>query len=59
MVEGIDVRGTRPNGEGQLWVRGLLSYHDIYVLTAWSVDGEIWENPEYLEFFNGFVPYAE
>ncbi len=59
MVEGLDVYGTRRDGLGQFWVRGLLSYHDIYILTAWSMEGKLWEDPEIQEFFNGFVPYAE
>jgi len=59
VVEGVDVHGTMQTGEGQFWVRGLLSYHDIYILTAWSMHGELWNNPAYQEFFNGFIPYVE
>lgn len=59
VVEGLDVFGTGRDGEGQFWVRGLLSYHDIYILTAWSAHGRVWDDPEYLKFFNGFVPYVE
>ncbi len=59
IVEGVDVFGTGRDGEGEFWVRGLLAYHDIYVLTAWSTEGDLWDNPEYLEFFNDFLPYAE
>lgn len=59
VVEGVDVMGTDATGGGEFWVRGLLSDHDIYILTAWSMDGSVWENPEFQTFFNGFVPYAE
>ncbi len=59
IVEGVDVFGTGIDGEGEFWVRGLLVYRDIYVLTAWSVEGDLWNNPDYLEFFNNFLPYAE
>ena len=59
VIEGVDVFGTRPDGEGQFRVRGLLSYHDIYLLTAWSMKGDLWENPEFQEFFDGFVPDTE
>jgi len=59
IVEGVDVYGLGKDGVGQFWVRGLLAYHDIYLLTAWSVKGDLWENPAYQRFFNEFVPYAE
>ncbi len=59
VVEGVDVVGTDANGNGQFWVRGLLVSHDIYLLTAWSTSGQLWENAEFQEFFNGFEPYAE
>jgi hypothetical protein len=58
-VEGVDVMGTNADGKGQFWVRGLLSYHDIYILTAWSTTGDLWENAEYQMFFNGFLPFVE
>ncbi|MFT5314826.1 MAG: hypothetical protein ACI9UK_000651 [Candidatus Krumholzibacteriia bacterium] len=58
-LEGVDVMGTDAEGKGQFWIRGLLSYHDIYILTAWSTTGNLWENPEYQMFFNGFLPFAE
>jgi hypothetical protein len=59
VAEGVDVKGTASSGEGQFWVRGVLVGPDIYVLTAWSQKGNLWENPEYQEFFNGFLPFAE
>ncbi len=59
VVEGVDVFGTDAEGNGQFWVRGLLASHDIYLLTAWSAEGELWEHPEFQEFFNGFQPFAE
>lgn len=59
VVEGVDVQGTGPGGEGQFWVRGLLASHDIYLLTAWSASSALWDNAEFLEFFNGFLPYSE
>jgi hypothetical protein len=59
VVEGVDVLGTDANGKGQFWVRGLLASHDIYLLTAWSADGQLWENAEFQEFFNGFEPFVE
>lgn len=59
VIEGVDVYGTAADGTGEFWVRGLLSYHDIYVLTAWSTKSDLWDNPVYQDFFNDFVPYAE
>jgi len=58
-MEGVEVMGTNPDGEGQFWVRGLLYYHDIYILSAWSTTGNLWENPEFQAFFNEFLPFAE
>jgi len=58
-VEGIDVIAKGTNGIGRVWLRGLLSHHDIYLLSAWSVTEDLWKNPEYQEFFNSFVPHAE
>lgn len=57
LAEGVDVRGTGADGKGEFWVRGLLADHDIYVLTAWSTDANLWDNPEYQAFFNEFIPY--
>ena len=59
VIEGVDVFCTAADGSGEFWVRGLLSYHDIYLLTAWSTEGDLWKNPVYLDFFNDFLPYAE
>ncbi len=59
VVEGVDVYGTGPDGKGEFWVRGLLSYHDIYVLTAWSAKSDLWDNPAYQDFFNDFLPYSK
>lgn len=59
VVEGVDVIGTGPDGTGEFKVRGLLASPDIYVLTAWSADGGVWDDPEYREFFDNFTPYLE
>ncbi len=59
VVEGVDVIGTGPDGKGEIMVRGLLASPDIYILTAWSIHGSVWDNPEYQEFFNTFTPYLE
>jgi hypothetical protein len=59
VAEGVDVTGTGAEGTGEFWVRGLLVGPDIYVLTAWSQEGNLWQNPEYMKFFNGFLPFAE
>ncbi|MCB1182370.1 hypothetical protein KDM41_02980 [bacterium] len=58
-VEGLEVFGTAADGSGQFWVRGLLVYHDIYILSGWSARGDLWDNPEFQTFFNEFVPYTE
>ncbi len=58
-VEGIDVRAVQPGSRGELWVRGLLSGPDIYLLTAWNIEGGLWQDREYQDFFNSFAPSTE
>jgi|GEM_PF-1771409 len=59
VIEGVDVLAASDGGEGQVWVRGLLSGLDMYVLTAWNNDGTIVEDPEYQNFFQSFHPSSE
>ena len=59
LVEGVEVRGTGADGQGEFWVRGLLYDHNIYTLLAWSTQGDLWDNAEFQDFFNEFLPYAE
>jgi len=58
-VEGMDVLARAPRGDGQIWIRGLLYYSDIYVLVAWNESGGLWQDPDYQAFFASFLPYAE
>jgi len=58
-VEGLEVLARAPQGDGQIWIRGLLYYSDIYVLVAWNEAGELWQDPDYGAFFASFLPYAE
>lgn len=59
LIEGLDIFAAESSGVGQAWVRGLLYEGDIYVLAAWKNTGGLWENPEYITFFNSFKPGAE
>lgn len=58
-VEGVEVRAQSPEGPGEVWVRGLLVDGDIYILVAWNNKGGLWDNPDYLTFFNSFQPWTE
>ncbi len=58
-IEGIDVKAAVPGGVGELWVRGLLSGSDIFILAAWNQAGGLWNDPMYQTFFNSFAPSSE
>lgn len=59
VAEGVEVRARPETGNGEFLVRGLLVLGDIYLLAAWNQSGGIWDNPEYLAFFNSFRPGTE
>lgn len=59
IVEGLDVLAAQAGGSGQVWLRGLLVGGDIYLLSAWDLSGKVWNNPEYVNFFNSFQPGTE
>jgi hypothetical protein len=59
VVEGLDLQAAQTGGAGQVWLRGLLVYGDIYILAAWDLGGQLWGNPEYATFFNSFKPGTE
>lgn len=59
VVEGIEIV-ARPEGNvGDICVRGLLHDGDIYVLTAWKATGNMADDPEYAQFFQSFLPWAD
>ncbi len=58
-IEGVEALARESAGAGQLWIRGLLYYGDIYVVVAWDQDGGVWENADYQAFFDSFLPYAK
>lgn len=57
LMEGLDVLAADPDRNGQVWVRGLLVEGDVYVLTAWRAHGELQNDPDFIRFFNSFVPH--
>ncbi len=59
MVTGLDVLAAQSGGSGQVWVRGLLVRGDIYIMAAWDLGGNLWDDPEYANFFNSFQPGTE
>ena len=58
-IEGLDVRAMGKDKVGEVWLRGLLSNGDIYLLAAWNLAGGVWDDPEYQAFFASFLPGAE
>ncbi len=59
IVEGVEVKAKPDMGAGEVWVRGLIVEGDIYILTAWNIKGGVWENPDYITFFNSFQPWTD
>jgi len=59
IAEGVEVRARAEIGPGEVLIRGLLIDGDIYLLAAWGQGGNVWENPDYLAFFNSFQPWVE
>jgi hypothetical protein len=53
-MEGVEVQALRPSGKGEVWVRGLLVGPSIYVLTAWSTEGGLFDDTEIRDFFASF-----
>ena len=56
VIEGVDVFAAEASGSGQAWVRGLLYEGDIYIMSAWKSTGDLWGNPDFIDFFNSFKP---
>ena len=59
VVEGVEVMAKPEKGPGEVWVRGLLTDGDIYILAAWNKRGGLWGNPDYVSFFSSFQPWTE
>jgi hypothetical protein len=57
--EGLDLLAVDERNVGQVWLRGVLSEGDIYVLAAWKLAGDLFDDPDYREFFNSFLPGVE
>ena len=58
-LEGLDLKARDASGVGEVWLRGVLSNGDIYVLAAWKLTGGLWDDPEYQAFFDSFQPGSE
>ncbi len=58
-IEGLDILAAEPHGAGQAWLRGLLYDGTVYLLSAWNKQGGLWDDSEYVTFFNSFEPLVE
>lgn len=58
-IEGLEILAAEPEASGQVWLRGLVYEERVYLLTAWKIEGGLWEDPEYQAFFNAFEPLEE
>lgn len=59
IIEGVEIKAKPEMGSGEVWIRGLIVDGDIYILTAWNNEGGLWNNPDYITFFNSFQPWTE
>lgn len=59
VIEGLEIFAAEGSGSGQAWLRGLIYEGDIYVLSAWKNTGGLWDDPDYITFFNSFQPGIE
>lgn len=59
LAEGLDVLAAQEGGSGQVWLRGFLIGSDIYIMSAWDLGGNVFNNPDYQTFFNSFQLGAE
>ncbi|HPF69737.1 MAG TPA: hypothetical protein PLQ13_03625 [Candidatus Krumholzibacteria bacterium] len=58
-IEGLEIQAARPDGAGQAWLRGLLYQGDIFLLSAWKLEGGLWDDPEFQQFFDSFTPLID
>ena len=59
VAEGVRVFALGTDGKGEVVIMGLLSDGDIYVLSAWNVNGGLMKDPEIRTFFDSFRPFVE
>jgi hypothetical protein len=53
-LEGVEVQATQPSGPGEYWARGLLSGPNIFVISAWDMQGGAFQDQELGDFFASF-----
>jgi len=53
-IEGVEVQAVRPGEPGEVWVRGLLTGPDVYILAAWNQKGGCFDDLEMQRFFASF-----
>ncbi len=53
-IEGVDVQAGEPDGAGEVWMRGLLSGSDVFILMAFDKSGGLFTDPEFVNFFASF-----
>jgi hypothetical protein len=58
-LEGLQVLGQQPDGDGAVWIEGLLLGDVIYLLSAWSTSGDPFLEPVYHRFFDSFQIWPE
>ncbi|MFO7607893.1 MAG: hypothetical protein R6X35_01665 [Candidatus Krumholzibacteriia bacterium] len=58
-LEGLEILAQEPAGAGQAWLRGLIHEDVVYLLSAWKIEGGLFDDPEYAAFFNSFEPVVE
>ena len=51
---GIEVLAREDQGVGEVWLRGFIVGSRYYMISAWKMDGMLFDNPEFVDFFDSF-----
>jgi hypothetical protein len=55
-MQGLQIHCHEPgDGVGTVWLEGYLLDTDIYILSAWRVSGDLFEDAVFLRFFDSFT----
>jgi hypothetical protein len=53
-IAGILVHCREPNDTGRVWIEGFLLGSDAYLVSAWQGEGNLFSDPDYVQFFESF-----
>jgi hypothetical protein len=53
-LEGIQVRCREPNSAGTAWIEAFLLGSNVYIVSAWRGNGDLFDDPQYIRLFDSF-----